>query len=330
MGIHQRQEDLISVIVPAYNEANYIESCLVSLRQQDYANLEIIVVDDGSTDETPELVRNAAEKDSRVKVIRQENGGLSAARNMGLDHASGSLVMFVDSDDLISSQHITRLREALHEQGADVAVTNLTTFGDVEGPSRIVDSFGRPTSYSSLEAVREVFYQGVFDTCAQAKLYRASLWEGIRFPLGYVHEDIPTIYQVLLRAGTISFVSSASYGYRYSRDGLNRSRTTDGKARVAWLLERQLKDLTAEHPELVPAARCFLVSLCFHLYLGGDSGSMSTKCANKLKALVRKYRASIIRDVYARRKTRIACAISCLGFPAVRAAFRCAEGMRKK
>ena len=319
---YRRQRGKISVIVPAYNEERFIGPCLESLLHQEYDNLEIIVVDDGSTDETSAYINAAAERDARITVIRQDNAGLSAARNAGLDHAQGEFIAFLDANDLIAPEHLSNLYSLLDQEDVDVAVTNLTVFdGDESFLTRSRPEFGETVQYTASEAVAEYSTRAPSCVCPWEALSESSLWEGVRFPVGYIHEDLPTVYRVLLKARKVSFSPSESYGYRFSSTGLNRARTTDDKARVVPLLESQIETLVAEHPELEKPARCFLVSLCFHLYLGSARGSLSSAYSSHLRRCIRRYRSGIMRDGRARSKTRAACALSYVGFPVVRIAF---------
>ena len=115
-------EPLVSVIVPIYNSGKYLDKCIDSIVNQTYKNLEIILVDDGSTDNAPEICDEWAKKDERIKVIHQENGGVSKARNVGLDNVTGEYISFVDSDDYVVRNYIDFLYYNLHAYGADISM----------------------------------------------------------------------------------------------------------------------------------------------------------------------------------------------------------------
>lgn len=316
---------LISLIVPVYQVRDTIEECLASIAAQTYRNLDVILVDDGSTDGSSDICNRFAAADSRFRVVRQENGGLAAARNTGLDQARGSLVGFLDSDDCLAPNHFAMLWNLIDEQHCDVAVTNLTVFESDLGPEKTVSEI---QTLSASDAVRTVFYQGAFDTCAPAKLYRAALWQGIRFPEGYIHEDLPTVYRVLLRAGKVCFQPSNTYGYRFSADGLNHSKTTSRKVRTLDLVELIPGKMAADHPDLVRAAECFYCSFCFHLLLNADKDSLPVADRARLERAIRSVRGRVLSDASARKKTRVACALSYAGMGVVRLAFSAGKVLR--
>lgn len=125
-------EKLVSIIVPVYNREAYVEQCINSLINQTYKNIEIIVVDDGSTDRSGEICETFASEDVRVKVVHQENGGVSHARNVGVSHAQGEYISFVDSDDYVTPEYVEYLLGLLETKGAELACCNFENTGDRE------------------------------------------------------------------------------------------------------------------------------------------------------------------------------------------------------
>lgn len=199
---------LVSIIVPVYNVAPYLGECLDSIVGQTYGNLEIIVVDDGSTDGSGSLCDEYAKRDGRIRVIHQPNRGLSAARNAGLDTAKGDYISFVDSDDAVSPVFI----EALLSAGADVAqcasCRSLVEFRRV-GLHPVFDGL------SNLEASERMQFDSTGDaTVVWNKLYCRRLFEGIRFPEGKQHEDEFVTYKVLWNAHWVAVTGVPLYYYR--------------------------------------------------------------------------------------------------------------------
>lgn len=315
---------LVSVVVPAYNVEMTLRACLDSVLAQTYPRLEILLVDDGSEDGTEGICREYAEADERIMLIRRENGGLSAARNTGLDRCSGEMVAFVDSDDVLTPDHIELLYDIMPKDGRGISITNLTPFKGAFSPGHTPS---RPRSMEPVEAVREVFYQGDFDTCAAAKLFCRELWAGIRFPEGYVYEDLPTVYRVLLRSESVCYAYSRTYGYRYSANSLDHSEVTSKKIETVALVEGIVSDIDASHPELSLPARCRFASFCFHLLLGARRGSVPCSEIRLLEEKIKGCRSSVLADPSARRKTRCACLLSYAGFGLVRLAFRLKEAV---
>lgn len=199
---------LVSVIVPVYNVASYLEECLDSVVGQTYRNLEIIVVDDGSTDGSGAVCDEYAKKDGRIQVIHQPNRGLSVARNVGLDVAKGDHISFVDSDDAVSPVFI----EALLSAGADVA--QCASCRNAEGLNR---ENRRPAFeyLTNVEASERLQFDSTGDaTVVWNKLYRRGLFDAIRFPEGKQHEDEFVTYRVLWDAGQMAVTGELLYFYR--------------------------------------------------------------------------------------------------------------------
>ena len=215
--------DLISIVVPVYNVETYLRQCVDSVLQQTYSNIEVILVDDGSTDLSGSVCDEYATQDERVRVIHKKNGGLSDARNAGIEVAQGEYVGFVDSDDWIEADMVSCLYDACAESGADIAVAGF--FRDFVGSSYINVGFDKET-LSGSEALYRLIEGRQIQDYACTKLYRLSLWKEIRFPFGKHYEDIRTVYRVFESADTVCTVPKALYHYRQrsgsiSSEGLN-------------------------------------------------------------------------------------------------------------
>ncbi|MFJ2502900.1 glycosyltransferase family 2 protein [Microbacterium sp. NPDC087592] len=204
----------VSVIVPVYNVSSYVAPCVDSILAQTHAELEVILIDDGSTDDSGLLCDAYAAADSRVHVIHQSNGGLSAARNSGLDVATGDYIICIDGDDVVAVDHIEKLVAEFAHPGVDIAIAR---FQSTE-PREVYPQHGRPapspTAYESRDdaLVRLFRFDGTTNS-AWGKLYRAALFEGIRYPVGALYEDLPTTYRLFLRSERIAFTTYASYFY---------------------------------------------------------------------------------------------------------------------
>lgn len=204
--------DLVSVIVPIYKVEKYLDRCIQSIAEQSYTNLEIILVDDGSPDGCPAICDSWAEKDSRIKVIHKENGGLSDARNAGLEIATGKYIAFIDSDDSISTEFILKLYHAIEEHHADVAECAVSYVDENGNLLRARDS-SSITEMEKTEALRRlVLEDGIYQTVWN-KLYRRELVIDIPFAVGKYHEDEFWTYQVLDRIEKLAVVHDALYNY---------------------------------------------------------------------------------------------------------------------
>lgn len=201
------ESPLVSVLVAAYNVENTFEACIRSVVSQTYGNLEVIVVDDGSTDGTPALCDAVAISDPRVSVFHQPNGGLSAARNTGLEHASGDYVVFVDSDDEMMPRMVERLYDIIRETGSDIAFCDWfvnKVKGECPDP--------RVTVMGPEEFMPQVLTDRI-TSHAWNKLFKRSIWNGIEFPLGRVVEDMVVMHLVFAKATKVAQTNEKLYLY---------------------------------------------------------------------------------------------------------------------
>lgn len=210
-----KEQPLISVIVPVYNVEKYLKKCVNSITSQTYENLEILLVDDGSTDSSGQICNEFEKNDARIKVIHKKNGGLSDARNAGLDRAKGQYYAFIDSDDYIQDNTIEIMLNAVKKNKSEISVCNMIRF--LEAGETV--QFYCPTNH-------EVLYQGNqrYKTLNQPsvcnKLFEAKLFEGIRFPKGKYYEDTFVYHEVLYRANNIVLTGTDSYWYLSREDSI--------------------------------------------------------------------------------------------------------------
>lgn len=220
----EKSEPEISVIVPVYKVERFLPACIDSLLAQTFADFELILVDDGSPDNCPALCDAAAEKDNRVRVLHKANGGVSTARNAGLDMARGKWIAFVDSDDSVQPDYLEKMYTAALAVGADIALCGgqcVDEEGGVIGPGepRITDEvMGRE------EALRRLVtpeYQVPWN-----KLYRRELFDGLRYPEGKAFEDTAFLPQVLERAACVCGTAGYPYNYRIVSGSAMHRKTT--------------------------------------------------------------------------------------------------------
>lgn len=227
-------EKCVSVIVPIYKVEPYLRRAIDSIIKQSYSNLEIILVDDGSPDKCGEICDEYGLLDDRIKVIHKENGGLSDARNAGLDIAAGEYIAFVDSDDYIAGDYVETLLAALNEHDADVAMCAYAVTSSLEYDGSIFEA-GHDDDKKRDGAIevcsREELLKNLYDAnhcdatyfiVAWNKLYKASLWEGIRFPKGKIHEDEATTYKIYDKAAKGVYLHKPLYGYFSAPESITR------------------------------------------------------------------------------------------------------------
>lgn len=311
---------LISVIVPAYNVEAYLAQCLDSLLAQTYRNLEIIVVDDGSTDGTGALADDYAVADDRVRVIHQRNGGLSAARNAALNVMTGSLVMMVDSDDYVAPNCVATLLHTLESTESDIAMGQWHTFSG-QPPVAVTAGKGRITTFTGEEAIDDVFYQRTLTNSAWGRLIRASLLGNVRFPEGMLYEDMAIIYRLLQPAQRVAHTTAVIYYYRQRPDSI-LGHFTPKRAHVLDILTSLESQVAAEAPQHLSAVRSRLLSACFNMvklaprHLEGYDALMD-RCWQGIVRL----RDGCFRDPNVRLKNKVAIIASHMGKKAFMALF---------
>ena len=217
------KDELISIIVPAYNVESLVERCLYSLCVQTYQNIEIVVVDDGSTDKTGQVCRDYAKKDSRIVVVTQENGGLSAARNKGIQVAHGNYYMFVDSDDYINHNMTSILYSNLQEHEADIAMCDFVKIYEGEEDYKQLifqnEAPGQIFLYESEQVMELLWTVGQQTVIACNKLFKKEVFENLYFPVGLVHEDEHLIHHLLDRCKRFVYDNRQLYYYLQRKEG---------------------------------------------------------------------------------------------------------------
>lgn len=209
------KKDLISVIVPAYNVENYIENCLKSICNQYYPFIEIIVVNDGSKDNTLQIIQQMSEQDYRIRYYTKKNGGLSDARNFGLTKANGKYITFVDSDDLISPDFLSVLYHEILKNNADIASCEFLQFDHIDANKLTANDLDyKITVLNNIDAMK-FWYISDFScpTVATNKLYKAELFSDVKFNVGKLHEDEFIIHNLFLKAKKVVYVWKKLYFY---------------------------------------------------------------------------------------------------------------------
>ena len=216
------ENPLISVIIPVYKVEAYLDRCVESVVNQTYRNLEIILVDDGSPDNCPLICDNWANKDNRIVVIHKQNGGLSDARNVGLDIHKGEWVVFVDSDDTISTDMIELLLLSVQENLSSISVCDFTMLYD-NGDKRVRSYSTTTSTLSSEKVLSEYFEHASYFIMACNKLFNSKLFDNIRFKKGIIYEDANIMYQLNLAACSLSIVNTPLYNYFIRNGSITKS-----------------------------------------------------------------------------------------------------------
>ncbi|WP_022752764.1 glycosyltransferase family 2 protein [Butyrivibrio fibrisolvens] len=242
--------ELISIVVPVYNVEKYLEKCINSIIAQTYDNIEIILVNDGSTDDSADIISRFEEADTRIKSYSQENGGLSAARNTGINNANGRYIAFVDSDDYIHPQMIEILYRNLVSTGSDISVCDLFWINEGEKAEEYIEN--NITVYNGKNVLRKLIRDDLISVVAWNKLYKRELFDELRYPVGRLHEDEFVIHKILAKCQKSVYTDAKLY-YYIKRSGSIVSSKSSKKIedallafceRLAWAFSRKDKVFT--------------------------------------------------------------------------------------
>ncbi len=213
----------ISVIVPVYKVEPYLEFCVDSVLSQTFRDFELILVDDGSPDRCPAICDSYAEKDARVQVIHKKNGGLSSARNAGIEKAIGEYLCFIDSDDYVSPVYLEHLYQAATETEADMVVCHMLPVTDSKIPES--SQYGKPEEMTQQDGFACLFSgRNTEMVVAPNKLYKKRLFAHIRYPIGKLHEDEATIHFLIDQCDKIAWLEESLYFYRKTEGSITNSR----------------------------------------------------------------------------------------------------------
>ena len=248
------KEDLISIVIPVYKVEKYLEKCVESVINQTYKNLEILLVNDGSPDNCPKICDEYAQKDNRIKVIHKENGGLSDARNAGIDVATGKYITFIDSDDYISNDYVEYMYNLAKKHNAQIATCEFEIVyleDELKNNSEYIEDIEVLTP-------RDFFYNMLFakrsDVTACAKLYEIELFKEIRYPKGVVYEDTATTYKLIEKCNKIATGNKKCYFY-FTRPNSISKMCGFNKNEIDYIknTDEMLKYLQNKYPDLEQA-----------------------------------------------------------------------------
>ena len=243
---------LISVVVPVYNVEKYLDKCVQSIRAQSLPQLEILLVDDGSTDGSGAMCDSCAKEDDRIRVIHKENGGLADARNRGIDEAAADLVAFIDSDDFIEPDMMELLYTNMQRENADVSICGIYhLYADrLKRESATVDY----TTLSGVEAAALVLRGDKISVNAVNKLFKKEIFNGIRFPVGKLSEDAFIMVKLLAGVKTVVIDTAPKYYYVHREDSITTSRYKPRDMNVIEAYTENRSFIQQNHPEYMELA----------------------------------------------------------------------------
>lgn len=209
----------VSVIVPVYNVENYLDDCIKSIINQTYDNIEVILIDDGSVDNSPMLCDNWADVDKRVKVFHQKNSGVSYARNVGIEKSSGDYILFVDSDDYIAETTIEKSANLLIQSDADILCFGVYRVNESGEIIESTEGFEQQRVLGYEEALTDIS-RGFTHDYVWNKLIRKEMFKGVSFPEGRLFEDIATTYKLFLNSEKVIYLPDELYYYRKRKSSI--------------------------------------------------------------------------------------------------------------
>lgn len=306
---------MISIIVPVYNTAPYLRSCLDSILSQSYNDWELILVDDESTDSSEQICDEYGQKDTRIHVIHQQNGGPALARNHGLSQATGDFIAFVDSDDLLHSQFLEVSLQVMQQRKADVVMTEIFPSKRISSLDSVLPLDYKILEYNGREAIEQMLYQRHVHS-APFKLYRRSVLNDKAFPEQYIiYEDLYAMLDIFARSQIVCVIDLPLYLYFKRQNGtLN---TWSIRNNEALEVMKQVRAWVKKYDEsLLPSVNSREVSLAFNLLrLNKSKPSHDTlKLKECCWQIIRRYRIQSLFDPRTRFKNKCALLLSFLKF----------------
>ena len=292
-SVQQNNGPKVTVIVPVYNVEPFLDECVQSILAQTYHNIEIVLIDDGSTDSSGKMCDELSLKDGRIVVIHKPNGGLSSARNAGMEAATGDYYVFVDSDDVISPSMIGDMVSKALEYDTDI-VSSLIT----EDRSLLeTGDKNKVKLFSVSEGLKSIFSDGSVVTSSSGKMYAALLWDGIRFPTDKIFEDYATIYKVI-KASKGRIVSYEDYNYFYRPNPNSITKASFSHKRMQFYDVTSLveSDMQNEYPDLLPVIKNRVTRQSISYYRDISKSGYDDK--EDIRYVIRKVRKGIFRYLF--------------------------------
>ena len=241
----------VSIIIPIYNAENHLDKCISSAVSQTYRDLEIILVNDGSTDGSEKICRSFAEKDPRIMLINQENAGVSAARNAGLEACTGDLITFIDSDDHVYEDYVEYMKGLMDRYGSDIVCTGQIKEQDPRDDPVVIDG---PEACLIEYLTTNAIYAAVW-----GKLYKKHVFDGIRFPIGKRFEDNYVLFRLLDRCNSVTLGKLMKYNYVSNSESFVNETFTSSQMDIVDAMSAQREFIKEKYPALLTQANARLV-----------------------------------------------------------------------
>ena len=314
------EDRLVSVIVPVYNVEDYINKCVKTILNQSYRKIEVILVDDGSSDASASICDHFARMNSRVRVIHKKNAGLSAARNSGLSLAKGDYISFVDGDDYVASDYIEFLLALIVANDADISQCGYyIQFSE----KRIVNKLSDDKLHilDKMQVLESLCYNGLYDVTAWNKMYRRELFESVTYPEGWMYEDTAVSYRIAENASKFVIKVKPKYFYvqRYNSIA-NGLKFNQSKYQFVEVGDEMAKYISKKYPQLKQAADA---KMCF-VRLSTLAQMVNTKHSDsdrvkEYKTFIREHASRVLADKKVHLRDKLGIISLGLGYPFFRA-----------
>lgn len=295
---------MVSVIIPVYNVEKYLNRCLDSVIQQSYRNIEIILIDDGSTDNSGHICDEYSKIDSRICVFHKSNGGLSEARNLGLDHVHGDFITFIDSDDFVSKWYIEYLITLIKKHNADMAVCQYRESAD-DSYEFLLRPEDKELICNRKQAFEHYCYQKKIAQNAWGKMYAREIYRETRFTKGILYEDEDIFYKILDKCQKVIIGSQIHYFYYKSADGIIRSKFVKEKYQYVVASIELVKYIESTYPDLYTAALSKLLWSCIHIWVQIPNKKDYPEIYSDIEKIIRKYRKRVLLNPRVRLKNKL-------------------------
>lgn len=308
---------LISVIIPAYNVGIYIQQAINCIINQTFKNWELIIVNDGSTDNTFDVCKQFALSNPDIHIINIENGGMSAARNAALEIANGDYIVFMDADDLIHPQLLETLFSYAQSCNADICSVKFKKFHQTDNilhsiNSKLDISKLSITPYKPLEAIEDALYQKHLNNSVWGKIYKSSLFKNLRFQPGIGYEDLDIFYKIWIKANKIIDISAPLYYYRQHpksylhKFNIKRTDVLKVTADIVDWCDENYKILLPAARDREFSANCNMLLLLHKYKYARKASEILASC----RSIIKKYRKEELTNSKVRLKNKIGAILS--------------------
>lgn len=297
------ENELISIIVPVYNVSKYLERCISSIINQSYQNIEIILINDGSTDNSGEICNKYSLLDNRIKVIHKTNGGLSDARNCGIKNSSGDYIMFIDSDDVVNFNIVECLYNIIIKYDTDISICDCVhCYSD----DIIFSNSNAIKSFKSNEAICELLYQKSFLVSSWGKLFTRKCFDNVLFPVNLIFEDSAIMYKIFNQVDKIVYTDAKLYAYMHRENSITTAKFSKKDCDILKICNEMMEYFSNSDDNIKKAVKSYCSSAALRIYLNAPRNDLYNDEINICIDYLKQNGKSILYDKNVRRKNKIA------------------------